>query len=168
MMRCSVVGRSSRIPWVKGFESRAKLKWATYTFWYVVDPLLRRHFAYYKRKAQLDRILEKNSILTNCAIGVIAGLTLYFTLIRGFLLPPSEGAKEHTMKENSQEVFELMAVDTSKELPAFQLMKVKRKILGNLHAVIDVAEVRRREEEVEQFKSLLASIDADSPPKEIA
>lgn len=156
----SAVGRSQWIPSVKGFQTRAKVKWATYTFWYVLDPILRRHFAYYRKKVQLDRFLEKNSIVTNCGIGILVGLTLYFSVVRSFLIPPSEGAKEHSMKENSNEIFELMNVDTSKDLPAFQLMKIKREIIGKLHAVSDLAEVRRQRAEVEQFKKLLADIDS--------
>lgn len=148
------------IPRVPHHRSRAKVKWATYTFWYVIDPLLRCHFSFYRRKAQLDQVLERNSILTNCGVGVIVGLTLYFTIVRGFLVPPSEGAKEHSMKENSAEIFELMDVDTSKGLPAFQLMRIKREVIGKLHTVSDLAEVRKQRREVEDFQRLMSDIDA--------
>jgi len=89
----------TRIPDI-GHQTTAGLKWATYTFWYVLDPLLRRHHYYYRRKVQLDRFLEQNSILTNSIFGVIVGVTLYFTVISGVLLPPAVGAKEHSMKDN--------------------------------------------------------------------
>lgn len=147
----------SRIPDI-GHETTAKLKWATYTFWYFLDPVLRRHHWYYRRKVQLDRFLERNNIAVNSAIGVIVGVTLYFTIVRGLLLPPAVGAKEHSMKENAREVLGLMECDTSKELPAYQLMRVKREIIGKLHAVADEAEVRRQRAEVAEMNALIHSI----------
>ncbi|KAL7697947.1 hypothetical protein N2W54_002588 [Lotmaria passim] len=147
----------SRIPDI-GHVTTAKFKWATYTFWYVLDPILRRHHWYYRRKVQLDRFFERNNLAVNTAIGVILGVTLYFTIVRGLLLPPAVGAKEHSMKENAREVLNLMECDTSKELPAYQLMRVKREIIGKLHAVADEAEVRRQREEVEKMNALLKSL----------
>ncbi|KPI87445.1 hypothetical protein ABL78_3476 [Leptomonas seymouri] len=147
----------SRIPDI-GHETSARFKWATYTFWYVLDPVLRRHHWYYLRKVQLDRFLERNNIAVNTAIGVILGVTLYFTIVRGLLLPPAVGAKEHSMKENAREVLDLMKCDTSKELPAYQLMRVKREIIGKLHAVSDEAEVHRQRDEVERISTLIKSL----------
>lgn len=146
--------RRSRVPDI-GHETTAKLKWATYTFWYVLDPVLRRHHWYYRRKVQLDRFLERNNIATNAAIGAIIGVTVYFGLVRGLLLPPAVGAKEHSMKDNAREVLQLMECDTTKELPAYQLMRVKREIIGKLHAVADEADVRRQREEAAQLAELL-------------
>ncbi|AIN98557.1 hypothetical protein LPMP_231070 [Leishmania panamensis] len=147
----------SRIP-DTGHHTTATFKWATYTFWYFLDPALRRHHWYYRRKVQLDRFLERNSIATNSLIGVIFGVTVYFSVICGALLPPAVGAKEHSMKENAREVLNLMECDTSKELPAYQLMRVKREIIGKLHAVADEAEVRRQREEAEKLSELLKSL----------
>jgi hypothetical protein len=147
----------SRIPDI-GHQTSAKVKWATYTFWYILDPILRRHHWYYRRKVQLDRFLERNNVAVNSAIGVIVGVTLYFSVVRGLLLPPAVGAREHSMKENAREVLSLMECDTSKELPAYQLMRVKREIIGKLHAVADEAEVRRQREEVEKMNALLKNL----------
>lgn len=155
MLTPSAVLRS-RIPDI-GHQTSAKIKWATYTFWYVLDPVLRRHHWYYRRKVQLDRFLERNNFAVNTAIGVIVGVTLYFTLVNA-LLPPAIGAKEHSMKENAREVLNLMECDTAKELPAYQLMRVKREIIGKLHAVADEAEVRRQRDEVEKVNALLKSL----------
>ncbi|GET88755.1 hypothetical protein, conserved [Leishmania tarentolae] len=156
MLRSSGL-RRSRIPDI-GHETTATVKWATYTFWYLLDPILRRHHWYYRRKVQLDRFLERNSIVTNSMIGVILGVTVYFSLVRSVLLPPAVGAKEHTMKENAREVLNLMECDTSKELPAYQLMRVKREIIGKLHAVADEAEVRRQRQEAEKLSELLKNL----------
>lgn len=147
----------SRIPDI-GHQTAAKIKWATYTFWYFLDPVFRRHHGYYRRKVQLDRFLERNNIAVNTVIGAILGTTIYFIVFRGLLLPPAVGAKEHSMKENAREVLSLMECDTSKELPAYQLMRVKREIIGKLHAVADEAEVRRQREEVERMNALIKSI----------
>lgn len=156
-MFCSSVPLRSRIPDI-GHQTTATLKWATYTFWYLLDPILHRHHRYYRRKVQLDRFLERNSIMANSMIGVILGVTVYFSIVCGVLLPPAVGAKEHTMKENAREVLNLMECDTSKELPAYQLMRVKREIIGKLHAVADEAEVRRQREEAVKLSELLKSL----------
>ncbi|KAK7194316.1 hypothetical protein NESM_000346600 [Novymonas esmeraldas] len=148
--------RRFRIP-ETGHRTTARLRWATYTFWYVLDPVLRRHHVYYRRKVQVDRFLERNSVATNMAIGVIVGATVYFGVVRA-LLPPAVGAKEHSMRDNSREVLRLMDCDTAKELPAYQLMRVKREIIGKLHAVADEADVRRQREEAAQLQELLRSL----------
>ncbi|KAG5504416.1 hypothetical protein JKF63_04868 [Porcisia hertigi] len=156
-MLFSSIPLRSRIPDI-GHQTTATFKWATYTFWYLLDPILRRHHWYYRRKVQLDRFLERNSIVANSTIGVIIGVTVYFGVICGILLPPAVGAKEHSMKENAREVLNLMDCDTSKELPAYQLMRVKREIIGKLHAVADEAEVRRQREEADKLSEVLKSL----------
>ncbi|KAG5478700.1 hypothetical protein LSCM1_06104 [Leishmania martiniquensis] len=144
----------SRIPDI-GHQTTATVKWATYTFWYILDPILRRHHWYYRRKVQLDRFLERNSIVANLTLGVLLGATVYFGVVCGVLLPPAVGAKAHSMSENAREVLSLMECDTSKELPAYQLMRVKREIIGKLHAVADEVEVRRQREEAARLSELL-------------
>lgn len=161
MLRCST-SCLSRIPDI-GHQTSAKVKWATYTFWYILDPLLRRHHWYYRRKVQLDRALEKNSVLTNCAIGIVTGATLFLTIVSGTLLPKPIGSEEHTMRENAEYVIALMGED-SKELPAYQLMRVKREIIGKLYAVADVAEVRRQREEVARMQAMLDSVQTSEAP----
>lgn len=157
MMLSSSRALRSRIPDI-GHQTTATIKWATYSFWYVVDPLLRRHHWYYRRKVQLDRFLEHNSIVTNSVFGIIIGVTLYFTVVSGLLLPPAIGAKEHSMKENAQEVLSLMNCDTTKELPAYQLMRIKREIVGKVHAVADLADIQRQQKEVEEMTAMLNRI----------
>lgn len=147
----------SRVP-RSNYQTTARFPWATYVFWYILDPLFRKHYSYYQRKVQLDRFLEKNRVITNCGVGVLLGVTVYFTIINGLLLPPAVGASEHTMLENTREIFALMRVDQSKDLPAFQLMHIKREMIGKLHAVSDAAEVRRQREEVQRVQASLSGM----------
>ncbi|RNF01477.1 hypothetical protein TraAM80_07010 [Trypanosoma rangeli] len=129
------------------YESPARLKWATVVFWNVLDPAFRTHFKYYRRKVAVDRYLERKGALFNIAVGLTFGLTLYFTVVSKFLLPASV-VSEHSMEDNAKEVLRTMKCDTTKELPAFLLMRAKREIIGKLHVAADRAEVKRQREEV--------------------
>ncbi|CCW65343.1 unnamed protein product [Phytomonas sp. EM1] len=155
MLACSAC-RLSRIPDV-GHQSKATFRWATYSFWYVIDPLLRRHFQYYQRKVQLDRWLEKNNFFTNCIIGVLLGMTVYFVTIKNFL-PSSEDIKRTTMEENIEEILSFMNLDTKTSFPAFQMMRAKREIIGKMHEAMDHAEVQKQKDEVERMKLLARNL----------
>ncbi|KEG07884.1 hypothetical protein DQ04_08561000 [Trypanosoma grayi] len=136
------------------YESPARLKWATFVFWNFLDPVFRVHFRYYRRKVAVDRYLERRGICANIAIGVTFGLTLYFTLVSTFLLP-TPVASEYSMQDNAKEILRAMKCDTTKELPAFLLMRAKREIIGKLHVAADRAEVKRQREEVDKLLKTL-------------
>ncbi|CCW68307.1 unnamed protein product [Phytomonas sp. Hart1] len=151
MLACSV-RRLSRIP-DTGYQSKAIFRWATYSFWYVIDPILRRHYFFYQRKVQLDRWLEKNNFFTNCIIGVILGLTLYFGTIKNFL-PSLECDRRNTMSEDIDDILRFMNLDANNSIPGFQVMRAKREIIGRMHEAIDSAEIQQQKDEVEKMKRL--------------
>ncbi|ORC89165.1 uncharacterized protein TM35_000131690 [Trypanosoma theileri] len=136
------------------YASPAQVKWATFLFWRFLDPAFRTHFKYYRRKIAVDRYLERKGILANIVIGVTFGLTLYFTVVSTFLLP-APVVSEYTMEENAKEILRVMKCDTTKELPAFLLMRAKRDIIGKLHVAADRAEVKRQRDEVEKLRRFL-------------
>ncbi|KAH9593489.1 hypothetical protein LSM04_007118 [Trypanosoma melophagium] len=136
------------------YVSPARVKWATFLFWRFLDPAFRMHFKFHRRKVAVDRYLERKGILANIAIGVTFGLTLYFTVVSTFLLP-TPVSSEYTMEENAKEILRVMKCDTTKELPAFLLMRAKREIIGKLHVAADRAEVKRQKEEVEKLRRIL-------------
>ncbi|EAN91072.1 hypothetical protein C3747_53g107 [Trypanosoma cruzi] len=144
------------------YESPARVKWATAIFWNVLDPAFRTHFKYYRRKVAVDRYLERKGVVFNVAVGVTFGLTLYFTVVSKFLLP-APVASEYSMEDNAKEILRAMKCDTTKELPAFLLMRAKREIIGKLHVAADRAEVKHQREEVERLLKTLNQ-QQDNPP----
>ncbi|EPY29686.1 hypothetical protein AGDE_00010 [Angomonas deanei] len=156
-----------RIPQT-GHETTARYKWATHVYWYLLDPLLRCHHYYYRRKVVVDRFLERNSVFANTIFGILLGLTVYFLLAE--LVLPTAADDEHNKnkmmhphnmeiyspQDNAQIVVDCIGTSTTKELPAFQLMRLKRIIMGRVLEVADLSEVRRQREETEKLKALLA------------
>ncbi|EPY28465.1 hypothetical protein STCU_05115 [Strigomonas culicis] len=66
------------------------------------------------------------------------------------------------MQENSEAIVSLMGdPSNTKELPAFQLMRIKREVMGKLYEVSDLAEVRRQRQEVEDMKRTLAMLQSN-------
>ncbi|AAZ13072.1 uncharacterized protein TEOVI_000912700 [Trypanosoma equiperdum] len=143
------------------YVSPARVKWATFVFWNFLDPTFRLHFRYYQRKLAVDRYLERLGVVANVGIGVTFGLMFYNLLIARFLLPRSVSSG-HSMEENANEVLRVLKYDTTKELPAFLLMRAKREVISKLHVAADKAEVKRQREEV---RRLLDSIDQQRLPK---
>lgn len=142
------------------YESPARVKWATFIFWRFLDPAFRTHFRYHRRKVAVDRYLEQKGVLLNIAVGVTFGLTLYFTVVSKFLLPRPV-VSEYSMEENAKEILRAMKCDTTKELPAFLLMRVKREIIGKLHVAADRAEVKRQRMEVEGLVRALQEVQRE-------
>eukprot|EP00796_Vickermania_ingenoplastis_P009826 gene9826-6899_t len=165
----------SRIPRVPGHESAAQVKWATFLFWWCLDPILRCHFQYYQLKRRLDRLLEKQPLWANIALGILAGLTLYFSLLH-FLFPTTLPGEYYNIQEDAEEVLALISdannpagiaassssssptatggdggssgVGSMADLPAFRLMRVKGEIICKLHYIVDMAEIRRQQRAV--------------------
>lgn len=76
------------------------------------------------------------------------------------MLPTEADMRERrSLKEDAKFVLAAMKVDETKELPTFQLMRIKREILGRLYSIVDVAEVRRQREELEAMQEMLNNIN---------
>lgn len=64
---------------------------------------------YYPAKVKLDRLLERQYWGLNLLLGVLFGLTLYFSVLH-YLLPTTLSGEYYSLKEDAEEVLRLMGL----------------------------------------------------------
>lgn len=152
-----------RIPEVPHYTSPASVKWASLLFWNVLNPLLHLHHRYFRRKVQLDRLLEKQHFMVNAGLAFLGGLTVYFGVLHHLFPSTIPSDEAYSFVDDSRQVLALMMGEASntkaegKELPAFQLMKVKGDIMGRMHAAADVSEMMLQESQVKALQAAAAA-----------
>lgn len=74
---------------------------------------------YYPAKVKLDRLLEKQYFGVNLLLGVLFGLTLYFSVLH-HLFPTTLPGEYYSLKEDADEVMRLLGYQRSSSTVALQ------------------------------------------------
>lgn len=125
-------------------------KWATFTFWNVINPVLQRHHFYYRRKVAVDKYFESQGFLVTTGIGVLFGGAVYFVLVP--MLPGNGAPFGETLEMNANGVLKDLGLETSKEFPIFTLLRAKAEIMNRIHIAMDRVDVRKQKDEVARLK----------------
>lgn len=134
----------------------SRTKWATFAFWNVIDPLLRKHHIYYRRKVAVDRYFERQGFAVTTAVGVLFGGAVYFAIVP--MLPGNGAPYNETLEQNANAVLRDLGLECSKEFPIFTLLRAKAEIMNRIHIAMDRVDVRKQKEEVARLKREVQSL----------
>lgn len=141
-------------------EKKAKgamtVKWATFVFWNLLNPVFHAHHRYTRRKVVVDRFLERSGFFVTAGLGVMFGGATY--LAAASYLPGSGVPAGFTVEEGADVILKAMGMESNKEFPVFTLLRAKAEIMTKLHAAMDRIEVRKQREEVEAMKRQLEEL----------
>jgi hypothetical protein len=127
-----------------------RTKWATFAFWNFINPVLKQHHMFYRRKVAVDRYFESQGFLITSGIGVLFGGAVYFVLVP--ILPGNGAPYGETLEMNANGVLKDLGLEASKEFPIFTLLRAKSEIMNRIHIAMDRVDVRKAKDEVARLK----------------
>ena len=148
------------------------IKWATFTFWAILNPMFHTHHRYFRKKVVIDRFLESKSFAFNVAVGLVFGAVTFYGITN---LSPYVFQQEHGRKpsmsitlEKVDELWIKLTGEKSCDLPNVALEKARYIILSKVYVARDRMSAKRQREEVERLSEGVAELKAQKNSAQIS
>jgi hypothetical protein len=146
------------------------IKWASFLFWKILNPIFYTHHRYTRKKVVIDRFLESRTFVFNCGVGGIFGVVLYYAIA---------GLSPYTIREdrlaertqtrsgifprllNISQIDELakkMNGEATVEMPHYALERARYTILTKMCVARDHMAIKRQRVEVERVAAEVAEL----------